>query len=253
MVSLSGEWTRPQLNDLGMWLNDRGTDDDYFELNNVVALINMISGQFSYNAMDALMEEYGAQIDSVECDQMVAAVSTRLYCRTTMLKEPLSGPTEYTVNVADAKSLQAVKAQLGDLEAIEYQDADPSPAGSPQFTAKLSKEQVEDLLASKAGDGVNFLECARSAFVRSPSVTGGSVNVDDIEAAVTDGVAEIGSAVVDGVDETAATVKDDLAPAVGQVLPPTDNVDADDSSALGLKAAGAALILSFAAIGLGFH
>jgi len=251
MVSLSGEWTRQQLNDLGMWLNNQGTDDDYFELNNVVALINLISGQFSYNAMDALMEEYGAQIDSVECDQMVATVSTRLYCRTTMLKEPLSSPTEYTVNVADAKSLQAVKTQLGDLEAVEYQDADPSPAGSPQFTAKLSKEQVEDLLASKAGDGVNFLECTRSAFVRSPSTSGGSVEVDEIEAAVADGVAEIGAAVVGSVDEIAAAVQDESAPAAGQVLA-TDNVDADDSSALGLRAAGAALILSFAAIGLGF-
>ena len=40
------------------------------------------------------------------------------------LKEPLSAPSDYTVNVADAKSLQAVKAQLGDLEAIEYQDAE---------------------------------------------------------------------------------------------------------------------------------
>merc|ERR1712137_1142770 len=121
MVSMSGEWTRQQLND-------------------VVALISMLSGEFSYNAMDALTEKYRAQIDSVECDQMVATVSTRLYCRTTMLKEPLSAPSEYTVNVADGKALQAVKAQLGDLEAVEYQDADPSPAGSPQFTAKLSKE-----------------------------------------------------------------------------------------------------------------
>merc|ERR1712137_292006 len=141
MVSMSGEWTRQQLNEVGDWLNTQaGTDEDYFELNNVVALISMLSGEFSYNAMDALTEKYRAQIDSVECDQMVATVSTRLYCRTTMLKEPLSAPSEYTVNVADGKALQAVKAQLGDLEAVEYQDADPSPAGSPQFTAKLSKE-----------------------------------------------------------------------------------------------------------------
>ena len=40
------------------------------------------------------------------------------------LSEPLAAPSGYTVNVEDAKSLQAVKAQLGDLEAIEYQDAE---------------------------------------------------------------------------------------------------------------------------------
>ena len=45
----------------------------------------MVSGQFSYNAMEALTEKYGAQIESVECDQMVSTVSTRLYCRTTMV------------------------------------------------------------------------------------------------------------------------------------------------------------------------
>ena len=36
MVTLSGEWTRQQLNELGQWLNNQaGTEEDYFELNNV--------------------------------------------------------------------------------------------------------------------------------------------------------------------------------------------------------------------------
>ena len=36
MVSMSGEWTRQQLNEVGEWLSSQaGTDEDYFELNNV--------------------------------------------------------------------------------------------------------------------------------------------------------------------------------------------------------------------------
>ena len=149
----------------------------------------------------------------------------------------------------------------------------PSPAGSPQFTAKLSKEQVEDLLASKAGDGVNFLQCARSSFVRSPLASGSagvdeletrvvdgvdeigadvSGNVDEIGAAVSGSIDEIGAAVSGSVDEIAAAVVEDGAAAVGQI-PTTDDNAADDSSALRLKAAGTAVVLFFAAIGLGLN
>ena len=96
---------------------------------------------------------------------------------------------------------------------------------------------------------MNFLQCARSSYARSPlpvdrDEVGAAIvdSVDEIEAAVVGSVNEIGAAVVGSVNEIAsATTLEDEASA------------ADDSSALRLKAAGAALILSFAAIGLGFH
>uniref|UniRef100_A0A061RFR1 Uncharacterized protein n=1 Tax=Tetraselmis sp. GSL018 TaxID=582737 RepID=A0A061RFR1_9CHLO len=132
-----------------------------FELKFRLRSINAIIAEMDGSAISTLAAEYGDNIDYIECDSAVYAISeSKIVCGGGRVAAVPSGETDYIISAAGREALGRVSAAISRLGATWTPASAVSGSDGPHLLrSRLGGEAARSLLSSARAD-ISYMQCA---------------------------------------------------------------------------------------------